>query len=429
MKQLIIDAQVTGISGDKFLAALLDLLFPKLPLEQANKKRLAMVQQIALEVIEAANLQGQAKISIAVKHVEQFVHSGLQLEVKIQEPKRHLHLSQAKDIIAAFVKKHPLSKEAVQFSEQAFQIIFEAEAKAHNVPPEKAHLHEVGSIDTFLDILGAATILDQLALFQGAIFILPVALGSGTVTFSHGSLPVPVPAVTEIVREFAIPISLGSLQGELSTPTGVAILAALQKTVKAQFIEKSPVLVLNQIGIGFGTKRFENTPNSLRLLVGSPMASYPQEEIALIETNLDDCSGEVIGFLTQKLLELGAKDVFLTPIFMKKGRPATKVSVLCAPTEVEFFATEIMKQTSTIGVRVLAGTKIMLPREIQQFNIVIAGKEFSIRGKIAYAKNGTIAHFKPEFDDVKAVVTATGLSITEVFSIIHQYMAQVLKKK
>ncbi|MHA1629826.1 MAG: nickel pincer cofactor biosynthesis protein LarC [Candidatus Heimdallarchaeota archaeon] len=429
MRQLIIDAQHTGISGDKFLAALLDLLFTDLSIEQANKNRLQALQLVASNVVKAAGLEGKAEFTLTLEQIEQFVHQGLQLHIHIKEPKRHLRLSDALAIIDQYTKQQQLSKRAKDFSKKAFHILFEAEAAAHNIPVEKTHLHEVGSLDTFLDILGAATLLDRLELFTVTLFVLPVALGSGTITFSHGTLPVPVPAVTEIAHKFSIPVMMGPLAGELTTPTGIAIIAALQKILETTFITTPPIFQLEKVGTGFGTKTFENTPNSLRLFLGSLVQqSYPKEEIAIIETNLDDCSGEVIGFLTERLFELGAKDVYLTPLFMKKGRPATKVSVLCAEEEIERFATEIMNQTSTIGVRILRGTKLMLPREIKHFQVVINGKHFALKGKIAYTKTGAIAHFKPEFEDVKTIVNATGLTITEVLAKVRQQMANELEK-
>jgi len=223
---------------------------------------------------------------------------------------------------------------------------------------------------------------------------------------------------------------MGNLRSELLTPTGAILIASLMKVTNAQIVTKSPFMIIEAMGVGFGTKEFEKTPNGLRLLAGKTIDDgYPKEEIAIIETNLDDCSGETIGFLSQRLLDLGAKDVFLTPIYMKKGRPGTMISVLCHAADVELYASEIMNQTSTIGVRITHSSKIMLRREIQEFKVTIAKKEYTVRGKIAFNKVGEIAHFKPEFDDVKLITEQTNLTINEVVSIIRSKITSDLKKK
>ncbi len=426
MKSLIFDAQIAGVSGDMFLSALLALYKVEQKQATADKERQAFIDDIATKIIQAAALENEAKIKVKIHHKNLNAIEGLYMQIELSEPHRHLKIPQAFKILEKFFTIYPMSEKAQLFSKKAFEILFEAEAKAHGESMEAVHLHEAGSLDTFLDVLGAASLFDQMGLFNALIFILPVALGSGTVTFSHGTLPVPAPAVVEIVKKYQIPVHSGTIKSELLTPTGAILIASLMNACKSSVIKNYPYMTIEQSVAGFGTKEFEKTPNALRLILGTNLESdYPQEEISIIETNLDDCSGETIGFLSQKLLDMGAKDVYLTPIYMKKGRPGTKISVLCSPEEVGVFAAEIMNQTSTIGVRIINSKKIMLRREIKEVQIKIKEKNFTVRAKISYNKKGDIAHFKPEFDDIKHITEETGLTINDVVSMTRE---QIKKK-
>lgn len=431
MKGLIIDGQNAGASGDMFLGALVDLVYiDEKDMQIADKKRLALLQELATKIIKATDLSKEVEIEIDVIRKNQFALQGVQLKISIKEPHRHLKIPQANELLDNCFKVLNLSEKAKNFCITAFQILFEAEAAAHGEPLENVHLHEAGSLDTFVDILGSAYLMDKIELYNAIIYVLPIALGSGSVTFSHGTLPVPAPAVAEIVKKYQLPVHVGTLKGELLTPTGAIIIAALAKLFESRFVPRCPFMTIKEIGIGFGTKEFEKIPNGLRLLVGNILEDeYPKEEIAIIETNVDDCSGETIGFLSQRLLEIGAKDVYLTPIYMKKGRPGTMISVLCLPEEVNLYASEIMNQTSTIGVRISYSSKIMLSRKIEEFKIKISDKEFTVRGKIAYNKLGEIAHFKPEFDDLKLITEQTKLTMNEVVSTVRALIAVELKKR
>lgn len=430
MKTLVVDGQIAGASGDMFLSALLDLFYNDEIKKEADKKREKLVNEIARKIVRSANINTEAEIKINLERKNIRALEGIYLNISITEPSRHLHASQAFEIIEKASKLLELSDTARTFSNRALEILFEAEAKAHGEPLEKVHLHEAGSLDTFLDVLGAAYLFDQMSLFQSKLCLLPVNLGSGTVTFSHGTLPVPAPAVVEILKKFALPSFLGSIKGEFFTPTAAIIIASLIEQNKFVVKNGTPSMIIEQVGIGFGTKTLENSPNALRLILGETLdQDYPEEEVSIIETNIDDCSGEIIGFLSNRLLEMGAKDVYLTPIYMKKGRPGTKISVLCTLVDEKRFAVEIMNQTSTIGVRINRSNKIMLSRKIQEFEIEIDGKKWVIRGKIAYDKDGEVVHFKPEFEDIKEITEKTGYNINEINTLANEKMIKILKKR
>lgn len=432
MKYLIIDAQIAGAAGDMFLGALLDLLYKdENDQENADNKRQKFISDIAKAIPKLAGLdEKKSKIEVEISRKNKFAFEGIQLNINIQEPHRHLKIQQAFEIIEKAYNHFKFTIIGKEFCQTALDILFEAEAIAHGESKDEVHLHEAGSLDTFLDIIAVAILLEKLEIFNANIYILPVALGSGTIIFSHGTLPVPAPAVAEIIRKYRIPTIIGTVSSELLTPTGAIIIASLLSLKQVTIMKNPPSLIIDHIGIGIGRKEFQKTPNGLRLILGHSIdEAILSEEIAIIETNVDDCSGETIGFLTERLLDLGAKDAFLTPIYMKKSRPATKISVLCNPNEIEKFATEIMNQTSTIGVRIIQSSKLMLKREIKEFHITINGKNFLVRGKIAYNKNGEIAHFKPEFDDVKLITEETGLTINEVVSRARSLIKKEIEKK
>ncbi|MHA1440791.1 MAG: nickel pincer cofactor biosynthesis protein LarC [Candidatus Heimdallarchaeota archaeon] len=430
MKCIIIDGQLTGASGDMFLGALLDLQFKdESDIQKADKKRVELANKLAKMVIKAAGLEGKAKLEIDLERKNIRAIEGLNVKITLEEPHRHLHAPQAFDIVEKTADLLELSTPAKKFSKKAIEILFEAESKAHGEPIDKVHLHEAGSLDTFLDVLGAAYLLDKLDLFSSKYYILPLAIGSGTVTFSHGTLPVPAPAVAEIIKKYKLPVTIGNIKSELLTPTGAIIVASLLQFNTSTFVKGSPSFTLETIGVGFGTKEFEKSPNCLRLFVGEDFAEeYPREVISIIETNLDDCSGEIIGYLTKHLMKLGAKDVYLTPIYMKKGRPAIKISVLCDPKDEMRFSTEILNQTSTIGVRISQSTKIMLKREYKDFTIKLNGKDWKFTGKIAYGTDGQVVHFKPEFEDVREIAEENNMPVIEVITLARKEIASKIKK-
>jgi len=431
LKCIIIDGQLTGASGDMFLGALLDLQFKdEKDVLKADKKRKDLANKIAKFVVKAAGLEGKAKLEIDLERKNIRAIEGLNVKITIEEPQRHLHAPQAFEIVEKTAELLELSPQAKKFSKKAIEILFEAESKAHGEPLEKVHLHEAGSLDTFLDVLGAAYLLEQLEFFSGKFYILPVAIGSGTVTFSHGTLPVPAPAVVEIIKEYKLPVTIGNIKSELLTPTGAIIIASLLQFNTFTFVKETPSFTLEMIGVGFGTKEFEKSPNALRLFVGEDFEKeFPREVVSVIETNIDDCSGEIIGYLTKRLFKMGAKDVYLTPIYMKKSRPATKISVICDQKDELLFSSEILNQTSTIGVRITKSTKIMLKREFKDFTIKINGKDWQFTGKIAYGSDGQVVHFKPEFEDIRNIAEENNMPVIEIITLARKEIASKLKIK
>ena len=288
-----------------------------------------------------------------------------------------------------------------------FQILAKAEAKAHNVPVEEVHFHEVGAVDSIVDILSVAVCLDNLGITE---VIVPVLCeGMGTVRCQHGILPVPVPAVTHIVQQCGLNLRITLVQGELVTPTGAAIVAAVRTSCKLP-----ETFAIEKTGIGAGKRTYE-CPGILRAMLIHPEESHKPEKavgipagnesaanetakiqtgvtesadcadyIYKLETNIDDCSGEVLGFVMEKLFEAGARDVHYTPVYMKKNRPAWLLTVICKEEDVPGMEALIFAETTSIGIRRARMERTILPRRKRKVMIPFGEVEVKICGSIFF---------------------------------------------
>jgi hypothetical protein len=307
-----------------------------------------------------------------------------------------------------------LTDKAKTFANNAVSLLVEVESKLHGVEISSTHLHEAGSTDTLADILGAAAGCDSLNLFEGKIYSCPLAVGGGTVSFSHGTVSVPAPAVLEIARRQRIPIFGGSVKEELTTPTGISILASLVD----QFVEAVPPLVPDAVGYGAGKREFAAVPNVLRLIVGQTgEETFGRDSIQLVETNLDDVSGEVVGASVQRILDAGAKDVWVTSAQFKKNRPGYVLHAICSPDDVQKISQVMMRETGTLGVRYLPWSRFVQQREIVEIKLELEMKTFDLRVKVARDRFGEIIQIKPEFEDVDSISRATSLPAREVSAL------------
>lgn len=299
--------------------------------------------------------------------------------VEFAEQKKHRHLPHIEKIILA----GELSENARKNALAVFRRLGEAESKAHNVPIEKVHFHEVGAVDSICDVVGACAALDLLGVEE--IRSSQINVGSGTVNTEHGVMPVPTPATAELLKNK--PIYSAGPETELTTPTG----AALVSTLASGFGGLPPVRVLSQ-GFGAGDKDFTTHANVLRVLIGERVFAAESSSVTVIEANIDDSTPQVLGYATERLLEAGALDVTLTPVFMKKNRPGTMVSVIAAPEMTEELAGVLFAETTTLGVRIVQAERRVLARQITQ----IETRYGAIR--IKHTETG---NFAPEYDDCR----------------------------
>ena len=305
--------------------------------------------------------------------------------------------------IRAHIERSSLSRAGKDRAVHLFQRLAAAEAEIHQVPLDKVHLHEVGAIDSIIDIVGAVYGMEWLG--ADDIIASPLNVGSGTVTCAHGVFPVPAPATALLLR--GAPIYSGAVASELVTPTG-----ALLITDYARSFGPLPGMRLDAVGYGAGDRDAKGHPNVLRILVGDRESTAAAESVLVLECEIDDMNPQLFGPLMDRLFEAGAADVFYLPVQMKKNRPGTLVTVLCAPGDRETVSSVLFAETTTIGVRYQEMARDRLEREVRTVETPLG----PIRFKIA-TRTGRILNASPEFDDCAKAAAERGLPIKEVQAI------------
>jgi len=310
------------------------------------------------------------------------------------EQKAHRHLPHIEKIIQAA----DLPPQARDNAIAVFRRLGEAEALSHNVPIEKVHFHEVGAVDSISDIVGACVALASLSIEE--VFASKINVGSGTVSTEHGTLPVPTPATTELLKQ--APVYSAGPETELTTPTGAALLATLAKGYGGL----PPVRVLAQ-GFGAGDKDFPSQANVLRVVIGERTGATEATTVNILEANIDDSSPQVLGYAMERLLEAGALDVTLAPVFMKKNRPATLLSVIATPADTERLVQIIFAETSTLGLRIVEAARRVASRQFVDVDTSYG------RVRIKLSDNGS---FAPEYDDCRSIALSKGVPIRAVMA-------------
>ncbi|HCC71587.1 MAG TPA: nickel pincer cofactor biosynthesis protein LarC, partial [Bacteroidales bacterium] len=288
---------------------------------------------------------------------------------------------------------------------EIFRNVAEAESKVHNIPVEKVHFHEVGAIDSIIDITGAAVCYVKLGIKN--VIISPVELGSGFVKCAHGLLPVPAPATAEILK--GIPVSRAKVDFEATTPTGAAIV----RTLGTRF-ESDPIMAIHKTGYGIGQRNNPALPNLLRVYTGESVDKPAEGHLSyLMESNIDDMNPEMYENLVNKLFEAGAADVFLTNIIMKRLRPGIKVSIICHAGDIEKIKTALFSESTTLGVRITSFEKHTVSRQINKIDTVYG----PVTVKYAYHDNKLISA-KPEISDCMKIAEKNQIPLVEVYNII-----------
>jgi uncharacterized protein (TIGR00299 family) protein len=323
---------------------------------------------------------------------------------------RHEHrgLSEIKRVISSSA----LSERVKQNAQAIFQRIGEAESKIHGVPIETVHFHEVGAIDSIVDIVGCCVAFDALKIER--IISSPLHVGSGVFKCAHGTYPVPGPATAELLK--GVPVYSKDVEGELVTPTGAAIISTL-----AESYGPMPMIKIEKIGYGAGTRDYPKFPNTLRAIIGEleEESDQPPTTVTVIEANIDDLDAQVFGYLMEKALAAGALDIFYTPAQMKKNRPGVLVTLLCKPEDRERMTEIIFRETTTLGVRYRNEQREVLTREF-----VIAETEYGpIRIKVSRAPDGRVMNASPEFEDCKAAAERRQAPLRDVQrAAINEYL-------
>jgi uncharacterized protein (TIGR00299 family) protein len=421
---------VSGISGDMTLGACIGAGVPfeqltaelrKLPLEGYRIERRevvrSMISAVKVDVIvhvhehacppESAEGGRRREHEHEYEHVHENEHvdepggGARQCAVFEREHEKHRGYLEIKHIIDA----SSLSDRVKQTAQSMFLNLARAEAAVHNTTIEQVHFHEVGAVDSIVDIVGTAICMDILGVER--VYSSPVRTGSGgVIRTQHGMMPVPAPATVELLKGY--PMELTDIPHELTTPTGATIIT----TLSAGVLDRGTPMRIEAVGYGAGTKEFAGLPNTLRLVIAEIDMDARDERLTLLETNIDDMNPELYPYVLERLLEAGARDAWLTPVLMKKGRPAHVLSVLADASSQDVLTGILMNETSTTGVRMQTIMRRKLPREIARIETSygeVAVKVITRGGGLTYV---------PEFEECRRIAQERNLPLIEVYKRI-----------
>jgi len=408
---IVIDSQVAGISGDMLLSALVDL--------GANKSKIIK----AIKISEN-HIQGSTIKNIDFGKVKKYGIEATELILDIDEKTHERKGIEIQKCIENSLDEIGISEKAKTFAKASIETLMKAESKIHGSPLSSVHFHEASSIDTIIDIIGTATAIDDLKLFEDEFVSTHVAVGGGTLTFSHGTTSNPASAILEILKNSGIIISGGQIREELTTPTGASMLANLTETC----LDFYPTMKVKSIGYGAGKKNFNGFSNVLKIIQGEKTKDFQQDMVQVLETNVDDVTGEVLGNLIEKIMAYGAKDVTITSAITKKGRPTNLVSVICDSESMNAILELLVSETGTLGVRVRTSERYTVPRTVEKIPITIQGSNFQITCKIV-SDGVSIKNFKVESDDIKLISNTINQSFKRTEELIRLAVKEKLGVK
>jgi hypothetical protein len=419
----------SGIAGDMFLGALIDAGVPEqvlrdttaalkigvsLKVEKVDRSGISSVKVHVLEGGQLAEQPGAREEQQSPNGWTQQLRT--QHEHKTGHPHTHEHEHAAHEHnhahgrslteIRRLIQNSALADPVKQMAIRTFELLGESEAKIHNVPVDRIHFHEVGAVDAIIDIVCACAGVHHLGV--DAWFCSPINVGGGTVVCAHGTFPVPAPATADLLR--GMPTYSARVQKELVTPTGAALLRMLNPTFGPQ-----PPMRVEKIGYGAGTRNTQDFPNVVRLSVGEAVDAGESRdgddtaEVTVLETALDDMSPQLLAHVAERALAEGALDVMLTPVIMKKGRPGTLLTLLCDPGQVAKFEGLILRETTTLGVRIRKDRRRCLERK----HVTAATQFGDVRLKIGEL-SGEVLNVAPEFEDCRAAAAAHSVSVKQV---------------
>jgi pyridinium-3,5-bisthiocarboxylic acid mononucleotide nickel chelatase len=380
----------SGISGDMTLGALVDAGVDPAAIQSAVGG-LGLPCELSFETVRRGGFRATfARVAAPHEHAH-----------------RHLHQ------IEAMIDQAGLAPGQAELAKRIFRRLGAAESAVHGVPIETIHFHEVGAVDSIVDIVGAAVGLDLLGVDRIEASAVPT--GRGFVRAAHGRMPLPAPGTAELLR--GVPLAESLSEVELTTPTGAAIL-----TTVAQAFGSLPAMTIEAIGLGAGARDLAEQANILRLFVGKAAAPAGFERVWMLETNLDDLPGEVVGHTTSLLLAAGALDAFVTPVQMKKNRPGVVVSVLCEEAKIPELEQILFRETTTLGIRRYSVSRHTLKRQPLEVQTPFG----AVRGKLAWLESQP-PRFSPEYDDCARLAAAARVPLMELFQAAHTAYGQLEK--
>jgi uncharacterized protein (TIGR00299 family) protein len=382
----------SGISGDMTLGALVDAGVDRKAIEQA---------------VASLDLPGELSFEAVKRGGFRATHA------RVVTPEEHAHRYWRH--IEAIIDKGSLTPRQKDLAKRIFMKLGEAEARVHGVDLSRVHFHEVGAVDSIIDIVGSAVGLDLLGVdrFESS----PVPPGRGSIKAAHGRMALPAPATTEILK--GVPLAESTIEMEMTTPTGAAIVATV-----AERFGPLPALTVEAVGIGAGTRETPGQANVLRLFVGTVDLPADGDRVWMLETNLDDLPGEVVGYTTLKLMEAGALDAFVVPIQMKKNRPGVMVGVLCDDAAIPAMEEILFRETATLGIRRYPVSRRKLKRRAVEVDTAFG----TIRGKLGWLDDRAPT-FSPEYDDCARAASTAGVALREVYDATHAAYAEQRRRE
>jgi pyridinium-3,5-bisthiocarboxylic acid mononucleotide nickel chelatase len=400
VKVLYVDC-FSGVAGDMLLGALIDA---GVPLEDVRGALGGLAIDRDTVWTERVTRAGLAATKFCVRgegpSAHDHEHSGShKSQVTSQKSDQHRTLAE----IACLIEGSALSRAGKDRAIGLFHRLGEAEAAVHGTPFEQVHLHEVGALDSIIDIVGTVYALEQVGAAQ--VVSSPLNVGSGSITSAHGTYPVPAPATLRLLRD--VPVYAGQPRAELVTPTG-----ALLVTGYATAFGPMPAMRVDRVGYGAGARDFAGAPNVTRVMIGETEGAQPGDRVVVIEAEIDDMNPQLFGGLLEGLMVQGAVDAFYTPIYMKKGRPGTLVTVIAPPEAREAVSAALFRETTTIGVRYRETARECLSRE----TVVVPTAAGEIRVKVA-RRDGFVMNAAPEFDDCARAAAASGRPAKEIHAL------------
>jgi len=413
----------SGISGDMFLSALLNLV----PNSESILSELQELKDILPDVSE---------LNIDLIKI---TRSGIKinkLKLDIKEKKHHRTVNILKTSLNKFLNENNYTNEAKNYANNVLNTLIKAEAEVHNELIENLHLHELSSVDTLIDIIGVSRALETIGAFNKDFLICcsKIPLGGGTVKTAHGTLPVPAPATSKILEKSNLIVYNGPIEAELVTPTGAALLTNLNPK------NLSYEMNLEKVVYSTGQKEFNDFLNILRLFFGEhediegSKKTYLQkyfETVTILETDVDDISGEILGDFIRNIEKEDVLDIQIIPSITKKNRPGHVIKVLCRPQNQFELIEKIIEELGTLGVRFSTIKRVCVEREFDDRSIEINGKTYNLRYKISYIDSPSgrkIVNIKPEYGDLKKISEETGFTVKDVLFIAQENIQNILNE-
>ena len=414
MRALIIDPRIAGISGDMMLSALLDIAGGEEEIYQLAdtiENTLSYCSLFKVEVVDTVKGGIRAKM----------------VRMNIKEDTRNVEAAEIRNYIEEVGGKLGLSSRGIRYALNVIDDLIEAEMKIHGLKSrENVVFHELASSDTVFDIVGVSLMLESLNCFSGEaeVYTTPPSLGGGYVNVGHGFINAPAPATLEILRKHSYRFTSTPVDSELTTPTGAALLTNLT----GKIIDHYPPLRIEKVGYGAGFKDFKNIPNVLRIVEGYDL-NIVGDKVIVLETNIDDLQGEVLGYLVGKLIDLGALDISIIPAVGKKNRPSHIVKVLVEHSEYDKVLKALMDETGTLGVRICEVCRALALRSEETRTVEINGRKYSVKVKISRTPEGKLLNIKPDYNDLKAIAEELNTPLRKIMLAINNILWEDLNSE